>query len=156
MLPYSTDEQVEFRALVRRFLAEKSPLERVRRFMVSDRGYDEALWAQMSDQLGLQGLGVAPEIGGAGAGLVELCIVQEEMGYALTASPMFSTVLAAIALQAVQVSSVTTEALRAIATDRLVATVCVADDRGSWSGQAGNLIRAQQVACGVCLATRRS
>jgi alkylation response protein AidB-like acyl-CoA dehydrogenase len=94
-------EQEELRAAVRRLLADKAPSEAVRRWMESDEGYDPALWRQMAAQLGLQGLAVPEEFGGAGYGPVELGIVFEEMGRGLLPGPFFATVgLAAQALTA--------------------------------------------------------
>jgi hypothetical protein len=37
-----TDEQQDLRAMVRRFLAEKSPVSEVRRLMATEAGYDPA------------------------------------------------------------------------------------------------------------------
>ena len=46
--------------MVRRFLAEKSPVNEVRRLMATDAGYDPAVWAQLG-QLGLAGLTIPEE-----------------------------------------------------------------------------------------------
>jgi alkylation response protein AidB-like acyl-CoA dehydrogenase len=97
-----TDEQEELRASVRRFLADKSPSEAVRRWMESAEGHDPALWRQMAEQLGLQGLALPEEYGGAGYGPVELGIVLEEMGRALLPAPFLSSV--ALAGQALAIS----------------------------------------------------
>jgi hypothetical protein len=48
-----TREQQELRRTVRRFLADKSPPEQVRRLMDTEDGYDPATWSQLSGQLGL-------------------------------------------------------------------------------------------------------
>ena len=53
-------------------------------------------------ELGLHGIAVPEEWGGAGAGISELAVVFEEMGAALLCSPFFSTV--ALAAQAVLTS----------------------------------------------------
>ena len=42
-----TDEQQDLRAMVRRFLAEKSPVSEVRRLTATEAGYDPAVWAQI-------------------------------------------------------------------------------------------------------------
>jgi hypothetical protein len=94
-----SEEQDELRKMVRRFLEEKSPESEVRRLMATSEGYDPAVWAQMANELALQGLGIPEEFGGQGYGPVELYVVFEEMGAALFCSPYFSTVaLAANAL----------------------------------------------------------
>ncbi|TMK16217.1 MAG: acyl-CoA dehydrogenase family protein, partial [Actinobacteria bacterium] len=78
-----TDEQEELRRTMRRFLEEKSPVSEVRRLMEDDAGYDEAVWKQMAQELGLQGLAIPEAYGGQGFSFVELGIVLEEMGRAL-------------------------------------------------------------------------
>jgi len=58
-------------------------------------GYDEDAWRLLGTEMGLAGLGIAEDLGGAGGGLAELTIVNEELGRALLPVPFFSsTVLA--------------------------------------------------------------
>ena len=87
-----SEEQEELRKSVRRFLDEKSPVTEVRRLMETESGYDEAVWKQMAEQLGLQGLIIPEAQGGSGYGYVELTVVLEEMGKSLLCAPFFSTV----------------------------------------------------------------
>lgn len=84
-------EQQDFQKSLRSFLTQRSPLSRVREVVASDRGWDEALWSQMSDQLGLPSLLVPEEYGGAGASMVEAALVMEELGRALAPAPYFAT-----------------------------------------------------------------
>ena len=72
-----TDEQTMLRDTVRAFLADKSPVARVREVMESDSGVDEDLWNAMAD-LGLQAMHIPEEYGGAGFSLLETGIVLEE------------------------------------------------------------------------------
>ena len=75
-----SDEQEEFRGMVRRFVEAHSPEAAVREQMETERGFDPAVWSAMAEQLGLQGLIVPEAFGGQGFGAVELGIVLEEMG----------------------------------------------------------------------------
>ncbi|ONH56971.1 acyl-CoA dehydrogenase [Frankia sp. CcI49] len=94
-----SDEQEELRRTVRSFLERTSPESEVRRLMETSDGYDPAVWRQMAEQLGLQGLHVPEEYGGSGSGFVELGIVLEEMGAFLLCAPFLaSAVLATGAL----------------------------------------------------------
>ena len=86
------------RTAVREFLARASPSSTVRALMDTERGYDDTVWRQMANELGLHGIAVPERWGGAGAGMPELAVVFEEMGAALLCSPFFATV--ALALQA--------------------------------------------------------
>ena len=58
-------------------------------------GYDQDAWRLLGTEMGLAGLGLAEDLGGAGGGLAELTVVAEELGHALLPVPFFSsTVLA--------------------------------------------------------------
>src|SRR5277367_5399070 len=126
-------EQEEFRHSLRRFLADKSPAAEVRRLMETDAGYDPQVWKQLADQLGLQGLAIPEEFGGAGATAVELGIAFEEMGRALLCAPFFSTVgLATQTLLAAADDQAKREYLLRIADGSLLATVAVTEPDGRW------------------------
>ena len=89
----------ELRMAVREFLTVTSPADRVRELMDTRDGRDQAAWHQMAAELGLHGIAIPEEYGGAGAGISELAVVFEEMGAALLCAPFFATVaLAANAL----------------------------------------------------------
>ena len=128
-----SSEQEEFRQSLRRFLADKSPAAEVRRLMETDAGYDPQVWKQLADQLGLPGLAIPEEFGGAGATPVELGIAFEEMGRALLCAPFFSTVgLAAQALLAAGDDQAKREYLPRIADGSLLAAVAVTEPDGRW------------------------
>jgi alkylation response protein AidB-like acyl-CoA dehydrogenase len=90
-----SEEQEELRQTIRRFLEDKSPSTEVRRLMETVDGYDEAVWKQMGQELGLQSLHIPEEYGGQGFTFVELGIVLEEMGRVLLCAPYLSTVVLA-------------------------------------------------------------
>lgn len=125
-----TEEQRELRDALRRFFADRSPSAEVRRLMETTEGYDPAVWAQMAGQLGLQGLTIPEEHGGAGFGMRELAIVFEEMGRAVVCAPFLATITAAAALEAGEGGH---DLLAGIADGSAVATLAVPEDGGSWS-----------------------
>jgi alkylation response protein AidB-like acyl-CoA dehydrogenase len=128
-----SEEQEELRRTVRAFLEQKSPESEVRRLMEISEGYDTAVWKQMGEQLGLQGLGIPEEYGGSGYSYVELGVVLEEMGRALLCSPYFSTVvLAANALLHSGDEAAKKEFLTGIASGETIATVAFTEDSGRW------------------------
>jgi alkylation response protein AidB-like acyl-CoA dehydrogenase len=79
MLFEFSDEHGELRRTVRSFLEKESDENRVRELMASERGYDPATWSRMAEELGLVGLIVSEQHGGAEFGMVELAIVAEEI-----------------------------------------------------------------------------
>jgi alkylation response protein AidB-like acyl-CoA dehydrogenase len=95
-----TAEQNDLRTAVREFLAKACDETAVRRAM--EAGYDRALWARLGGELGVLGLAVSEDLGGAGGTLVDQAIVVEECGAALLPGPVLGTVgLAVPALAAV-------------------------------------------------------
>jgi alkylation response protein AidB-like acyl-CoA dehydrogenase len=124
-----TEEQRELRDALRRFFADRSPAAEVRRLMETADGYDPKVWAQMAEQLGLQGLAIAEAHGGAGFGMRELAVVFEEMGRAVVCAPFLATITAAAALEAGEGGQ---DLLPGIAGGSTIATLAVAEDGGSW------------------------
>ena len=128
-----TEEQEELRKTVRAFLEAKSSEEAVREQMETDNGFDDAVWAQMGEQMGLQGLAIPEEFGGSGYGYVELGIVLEEMGRSLLCAPFFSTVvLAANALILSGDDAAKQAHLPGIAAGATKATVAFTEPNGRW------------------------
>jgi alkylation response protein AidB-like acyl-CoA dehydrogenase len=90
-----TREQQDLRSSIRGLL-DRQP--------IAPDASDDAqrrLWRRMCAEIGVSGLAIPEEFGGAGAGLVEVHVVMEELGRSLTPSPMLgSAVLATQALLA--------------------------------------------------------
>lgn len=89
----STGLSTEHRALrdaVADLLARRAPESEVRRLMAEESGHDPAVWAELAT-MGLLGLTIPEEFGGAGAGFAELAVVAERMGAALLCAPYLST-----------------------------------------------------------------
>ena len=128
-----TEEQEELRKTVRAFLEAKSAETAVREQMETDSGYDTAVWSQMGEQLGLQGLAIPEEFGGSGYTFVELGIVLEEQGRALLCAPFFSTVvLAANTLLHSGDDAAKAAHLPGIASGETIATLAFTEPSGKW------------------------
>ncbi len=130
------DDQITLQGVLRDFLAERSPETAVRAQLDDPAGYDRALWDQMANQLGLPGMAIPEEYGGSGFSFLELGLVLEEMGRALTVSPFFaSCVMAAELLLALDDEAARKEFLPGIASGQLIASVALAEDSGSWQAE---------------------
>lgn len=128
-----SEEQEELRRSIRRFLEEKSPMTEVRRLMETSEGYDPAVWNQMANQLGLQGIAIPEEYGGSGFSYVELLIIFEELGRALACVPYFSTVgMATPVLLSSDDEDAKKEYLPRIASGEAIATLALTEDSGRW------------------------
>src|SRR6476646_7853379 len=128
-----SEEQEELRKTVRSILESKSPESEVRRLMDTEVGYDPAVWSQMGEQMGLQGLAIPEEFGGSGYSYVELIVVLEEMGRRLLCAPYFSTVvLAANTLLQSGDDAAKKDFLPGIASGETIATLAVTEPNGKW------------------------
>ncbi|QJY47118.1 acyl-CoA dehydrogenase family protein [Pseudonocardia broussonetiae] len=85
----------DLREVVRDFLARHGDTETVFRGIGSG-GWDREAWRRFAGELGVVGLDVPEERGGAGATFREVAIVAEELGRSLVRLPWFSTAVLGI------------------------------------------------------------
>ncbi len=81
-----SEEQHVLREMVRGVVSEHAPLEVVRKMEDDPTGYPPALWKHLAE-VGVLGVLIPEEYGGAAQTLLEAAIVYEELGRALTPSP---------------------------------------------------------------------
>jgi len=128
-----TEEQEELRKTVRAFLDAKSAETDVRALMETTDGYDAAVWSQMGEQMGLQGLAIPEQYGGSGYSFVELGIVLEEMGRSLLCAPYYSTVVLAANTLLLSGDEAAKKAyLPGIAAGTTIATLAYTEPSGKW------------------------
>ena len=128
-----SEEQDQLREFVRSFLEDKSAETAVREQMDTEQGYDDAVWSQMAEQMGLQALAIPEEYGGQGYGFVEQIVVLEEMGRALLCAPYFSScVLAANALLQSGDDNANNAHLPGIASGETRAALAFTEENGRW------------------------
>jgi len=92
-----TEEHRDLRDAVRTFTSREVTPQVLRAAVEADREEIPPFWKGLAEQ-GLLGLHLPEEAGGAGYGLVELAVVLEELGRALTPGPFLPTVLAGAVL----------------------------------------------------------
>ena len=119
-----TSEQRDLRDAVRGLLA---------RHQRRGEGSGRTVWPRLCGEIGAAGLAIPERYGGAGAGPAETHIVMEELGRALTPSPLLgSAVLAAQALLASGDEVACQRRLPAIADGTAIAAVAWAGPAGRW------------------------
>lgn len=122
-----TREQQDLCNAVADLMAKRSPESEVRRLMAGETGYDQSLWNEMA-AMGLLGLTIPEEFGGAGAGATELGVVAEQMGRALLCAPFLATaVLTPYLLLELADTAECADVLPRIANGELIATVAFAE-----------------------------
>jgi alkylation response protein AidB-like acyl-CoA dehydrogenase len=116
-----------------RLLGDHGTEADVRRVMETPEGYDPALWRRLAE-MGVVGLLVDEDHGGAGGGPVEVERVMEEAGAALLCGPLLSSgVLAASLLGALDDEDAKDRLLPGIADGSRIATVAFTGDVGGWT-----------------------
>jgi acyl-CoA dehydrogenase len=129
-----TDEQRALREVARDVCTRHSPEAEVRRLMGTPEGFDRDVWRRLGSDVGLLGLAVPEEHGGAGAGLVELALLAEETGRTLLCAPLLGTVALAVpALLATGDDAVAGELLPGVLDGSTVLALAATDDRGTWA-----------------------
>jgi len=93
-----SDDQNEIKRTAKDLLAARAGVAALREHAEGAK-YDDALWKELCE-LGWPGIAIGEDHGGQGLGLVELCVLAEELGYACAAVPFLGTALAALALEA--------------------------------------------------------
>jgi alkylation response protein AidB-like acyl-CoA dehydrogenase len=130
-----TADQKLFRATTREFLEKEMPLTRVRE--LADRGIGfEPDWWQRGSELGWNAMLVDPAAGGdsiSGEGLVDACIVAEEMGRLVSPGPLLRANLVAAALSEAANAGDHAEVIAALMAGEAVASWAVYEPRRGWA-----------------------
>ncbi|MFJ9906548.1 acyl-CoA dehydrogenase family protein [Streptomyces sp. NPDC101152] len=90
-----SEEQRQLRSILRDLLAETCGPDGVREQADTPRGHDTALWDRLAGEIGVHGLAVPEEYGGAGYTFAELAVALEETGRVLCPVPLLTTVVLA-------------------------------------------------------------
>jgi alkylation response protein AidB-like acyl-CoA dehydrogenase len=125
-----TEEQEFLRQTARDFLAECAPMTLVRDVMESSASHSPEVWKQMAE-LGWTGLALPEQYGGADLGMVELCIVLEELGRSLAPVPFLPTAIASALILEAGSEVQKQEWLRRIGAGEAVATLAITEERGT-------------------------
>ena len=86
-----SDDQKMLKEQVRKFLGDKSPLSVTRRILEGDESYAKDVWKGLVE-MGLTGTAIPEAYGGLGLGALELCVIAEELGRSVAATPFSSSV----------------------------------------------------------------
>jgi len=120
------EDEEQFRQSVRRLVAERSPVAKLRELMSSGQPFDPDVWKQLS-ALGLTGLVIPAEHGGAEAGYSVLSVALAELGAGLVASPLLAGTLAAGIVARLDDQAARARLLPGIARGDLIATLAIVD-----------------------------
>jgi alkylation response protein AidB-like acyl-CoA dehydrogenase len=127
-----SDDQQAIKRTAKDFLAARYKLETVRALVEGEDGPGDEQWRELAE-LGWPGVIVPEADGGLGLGAVELVVIQEEMGYALAPSPLFSTLAAALLLVAGGTDAHRERWLGPLASGEARGSVAVWDSAAGWA-----------------------
>lgn len=119
-------EQDALREAVRSFLSSPAQSGYLRRMTEDERGFEDPWWSEISD-MGWAGTLIPEPLGGAGLGLVDMVVLQEEMGRVALPGPFFASAVAAT-LAALRLGE--DELLRRLADGTCRATLTVEEGHG--------------------------
>jgi len=92
-----TQEQQLLQDAVAQLLQNELPISRLREVFESESGHDETLWKNLIE-MGLGGLVIPGEYGGAGLELLDLALASETLAYGGAPGPFFGHSLASLAI----------------------------------------------------------
>lgn len=122
------EDQQQIRELARRVIADRSSPERMTRIEADDDGFDRELYSALAGA-GLLGLAFPEDVGGAGLGFLEACLVLEEVGRQAAAVPVLeSVVLGGLAIDAFATAECRNDRLPPMIDGREVLTAALAEE----------------------------
>jgi alkylation response protein AidB-like acyl-CoA dehydrogenase len=121
-----TSDQQDLRELAAKILSDATTLERVKKVLADDDGFDRELWSALAEA-GLVGISLPESVGGAGLGFTETCVVLEEVGR--TAAPIPALAVMGLAAPAL-VEFGATEALEGVADGTRIITAALTEAVG--------------------------
>ncbi|HYM04630.1 MAG TPA: acyl-CoA dehydrogenase family protein, partial [Stellaceae bacterium] len=126
-----SDDLKMLRDQARKFLRDRAALASARRVLEGSESYDRALWREMAG-MGWVGAAIPEEYGGAGLGHLGLCVLAEEIGYALAAVPFSSSVY--LATEAILLAGSEAQKQRylpKLASGEIIGTLALAEGPGA-------------------------
>jgi alkylation response protein AidB-like acyl-CoA dehydrogenase len=129
-----TEEQEMLQEMLRGFVQNECPTTRLRELFDAGRGHDDGLWAALAE-MGIAGLIVPEELGGAGMELLELALVSEILGEGGLPSPFIGHSLACLALSSKGSPEQQARLLPALASGERIGTVALHESATGWLPQ---------------------
>ncbi len=125
-----SEEQADLLEVATNFCRDKSPIDKVRKLIESDSGFNPEVWKDIVG-LGWLRIAIPEEYGGVGLSLGEAAPVMEQLGRFMLASPFLSTTLAAQAVLAGGTEEQKQHLLPKIV-EGAIATLALTEDSGDW------------------------
>ncbi|MDP6978553.1 MAG: acyl-CoA dehydrogenase family protein [Myxococcota bacterium] len=126
-----SEEQELLQETVRTFVENECPAPRLRELFDAGVGHDSTLWNDMAE-MGLAGLLVPENHGGAGLEMLELALVSEELGYGSVPGPFLGHALATVAILEGGSEAQKEKWLPGLASGETIGTFAAAEENSRW------------------------
>ncbi len=126
-----SEEQELLQETLRQFLDNECPPTQVRAIFDGDTGHDPGLWKGLLE-LGIGGLMISEEHGGAGLELLDLALASETLGYAGTPGPFLGHALASLAVTLAGSAEQQRRWLPRLASGEALGSVALGESGGAW------------------------
>jgi alkylation response protein AidB-like acyl-CoA dehydrogenase len=135
-----TDDQRDLASSVKRFVSGQAPMSAVRKTIASQQSFDPEVWRRLSQELGVAGLAIPEEYGGAGASWSDLVVAVRELGAGLVPTPLLATsVLATGTLLALDDEEARREWLPRFAEGTAIGALAVSEGGRGWTPAASSV-----------------
>jgi alkylation response protein AidB-like acyl-CoA dehydrogenase len=145
-----SEEQQLLQDTVRQFFEGECPPNHLRKIFDSDSGFDAGLWKGMAE-LGIAGLHLDDEYGGAGLEMIDLALVAETLGYAAAPGPFLGHALAGLAIQLAGSDEQKRAWLPRLATGDAIGTAAFGEADAIWQPEEWQLTAANNTLAGTKL-----
>jgi len=126
-----SEEQQLLQETIEQLLDNECPPTRLREIFEGETGHDPALWKGLVE-MGLAGLSVPEEYGGAGLEMIDLALAAETLGYGGAPGPFFGHALATLAVLMGGSAAQKQTWLPRLATGDVVGSVALGEGGGAW------------------------
>jgi alkylation response protein AidB-like acyl-CoA dehydrogenase len=126
-----TEEQLMLQDTVNQAMQNECPITHLRTIFDGESGHDAPLWKTLSE-LGVVGLAIPEEYGGAGLEILDLAVTAEMLGYHAAPGPFLGHALAALAIATGGSAEQKEKWLPALASGDRIGSVALAEDGGRW------------------------
>lgn len=127
-----SDEQDEIAGLAARILTDKVTVALLRDTEADGERFDRPLWDALA-QANLLGVALPAELGGSGLGIIEQCLVLEQVGATVAPVPVWaSMVLGAMPIAAFGTDELRGRWVQAAAEGRVILTAALAEPLNRW------------------------
>jgi alkylation response protein AidB-like acyl-CoA dehydrogenase len=127
-----TEEQDMLQEMLRGFVQNECPTTRLRELFDAGQGHDSALWSALAE-MGVAGLIVPEQYGGAGMEVLDLALVAEVLGEAALPSPFIAHSLACLGVTSRGSAAQQMEILSQLASGERIGSVALQESSTGWA-----------------------